>query len=86
MGKVVHFEIPTDDLERAKAFYARVFDWQLDTIQMPGGGDYTGATTTPVDETMMPTNQAVSTAPWWTARAATPPQWSPSMSTTSMWP
>ena len=55
MGKVVHFEIPTDDLERAKAFYATVFDWQLDTMPMPGGGDYTGATTTPVDETMMPT-------------------------------
>ena len=55
MGKVVHFEIPTDDLDRAKAFYAEVFGWKLDTMQMPGGGDYTGATTTPVDDTMTPT-------------------------------
>ena len=55
MGKVVHFEIPTDDLDRAKAFYADVFGWELDTMQMPGGGDYTGATTTPVDDTMTPT-------------------------------
>lgn len=55
MGKVVHFEIPTDDLERAKTFYEKVFGWQLNTMQMPGGGDYTGATTTPVDQTMTPT-------------------------------
>jgi predicted enzyme related to lactoylglutathione lyase len=55
VGKVVHFEIPTDNLDRAKAFYAEVFGWKLDTMQMPGGGDYTGATTTPVDETMTPT-------------------------------
>jgi len=54
MGKVVHFEIPTDDLERAKIFYQRVFGWELSTMEMPGGGDYTGATTTPVDETMTP--------------------------------
>ena len=55
MGRVVHFEIPTDDLDRAKAFYEQVFGWKLDTMRMPGGGDYTGATTTPVDETMTPT-------------------------------
>ncbi|HEX8487125.1 MAG TPA: VOC family protein [Propionibacteriaceae bacterium] len=55
MGGVVHFEIPADDLERAKGFYGSVFGWQLETIPMPGG-DYTGVTTTPVDEqTMMPT-------------------------------
>ena len=55
MGKVVHFEIPTDDLDRAKTFYEKVFGWELSTMEMPGGGDYTGATTTPVDETMTPT-------------------------------
>ena len=55
MGKVVHFEIPTDDLDRAKTFYEKVFGWELSTMAMPGGGDYTGATTTPVDETMTPT-------------------------------
>jgi hypothetical protein len=55
MGGVVHFEIPADDLDRAKGFYGSVFGWKLDTIPMPGG-EYTGVTTTPTDEqTMMPT-------------------------------
>lgn len=53
MDKVVHFEIPTDDLERAKGFYGDVFGWDVVTIP---DMDYTTATTTPVDEqTMMPT-------------------------------
>lgn len=56
MRKVVHFEIPADDLDRAKRFYGSVFGWQLDTTPLPGGGEYTGATTTPVDgQTQMPT-------------------------------
>ena len=55
MGKVVHFEIPIDDLERAKGFYGPVFGWQLQTMQM-GEGEYTIAMTTPVDEqTQLPT-------------------------------
>lgn len=55
VGKVVHFEIPTDDLARAKEFYGAIFGWQLQTMQM-GEGDYTIAMTTPVDEkTQMPT-------------------------------
>lgn len=28
-GRVVHFEIPFDDGDRARAFYAGVFGWQL---------------------------------------------------------
>jgi hypothetical protein len=28
-GRVVHFEIPFDDAERAKAFYREVFGWRL---------------------------------------------------------
>ncbi len=56
MAKVVHFEIPADDLDRAKSFYGDVFDWQLDTMDMPGGGQYTGVMTTDVDPaTMTPT-------------------------------
>lgn len=56
MRKVVHFEIPADDLQRAKAFYGEVFGWHISTMDMPGGGEYTGVTTTPVDEqTMAPT-------------------------------
>jgi uncharacterized protein len=55
MRKVVHFEIPVDDLDRAKDFYGSVFEWQLQTMPMPGG-DYTVVMTTPVDEqTQMPT-------------------------------
>ena len=56
MGKVVHFEIPADDLDRAKTFYESVFGWSLATMDMPGGGQYTTVTTTPVDpETQQPT-------------------------------
>ena len=29
MGKVVHFEIPADNLPRAKKFYSTVFGWTL---------------------------------------------------------
>jgi len=54
MRKVVHFEIPVEDLDRAKSFYGSVFDWQLDTMAMENG-DYTGVTTTPVDDSQMPT-------------------------------
>ena len=50
MDSVVHFEIPVDDLERAKGFYATVFDWDLQAFPEM---QYTTATTTPVDETSM---------------------------------
>jgi uncharacterized protein len=49
MRKVVHFEIPAEDVERAKGFYGSVFGWQLQTMQMPGG-EYTIAMTTAVDD------------------------------------
>ena len=53
MDKVVHFEIPTDDLARAKEFYGSIFGWQVQTMEQM---DYTIAMTTPVDEqTQMPT-------------------------------
>ena len=57
MRKVVHFEIPAEDLDRAKNFYSAVFDWQLQPMSMPGGGEYTIVLTTPVDDqTQMPTD------------------------------
>jgi predicted enzyme related to lactoylglutathione lyase len=28
-GRVVHFEVPFDDAERARGFYRDVFDWQI---------------------------------------------------------
>ncbi len=55
MAAVVHFEIPTDDLERARTFYSSVFAWEITTFPMGGGVDYTGATTTPVDRDQNPT-------------------------------
>lgn len=55
MGRVVHFEIPADDLDRARAFYGSVFGGQLQTMPMPEG-EYTIAMTTTVDElTQVPT-------------------------------
>jgi predicted enzyme related to lactoylglutathione lyase len=54
MPKVVHFEIPADDLDRAKGFYGSVFGWQLQSMPMDGG-EYTVVMTTPVNpETQMP--------------------------------
>jgi hypothetical protein len=47
MDKVVHFEIPFDDGERATSFYRDAFGWQLNS--MPNF-QYTLATTTPTDE------------------------------------
>ena len=49
MRKVVHFEIPADDVERAKGFYGSIFGWQLQTMPI-GDGEYTIVMTTPVDE------------------------------------
>lgn len=54
MDKVVHFEIPVDDLARAKKFYS-IFGWGLQDMSMPDGMNYTMVRTTPVDEkTHMP--------------------------------
>jgi predicted enzyme related to lactoylglutathione lyase len=44
MGKVEHFEIPADDVDRAKAFYADVFgwtydEWDADTAMIHPGGE-----------------------------------------------
>jgi len=56
MDKVVHFEIPADDVARASAFYGSIFGWDLQ--DMSGQGmDYTIAMTVPVDEQQMPTER-----------------------------
>lgn len=55
MRKVVHFEIPAEDLDRAKNFYGGVFGWKMETMQVPGG-EYTSVMTTSVDDqTQLPT-------------------------------
>jgi predicted enzyme related to lactoylglutathione lyase len=46
-GRVVHFEIPFDDGDRARRFYAEAFGWRLQS--MPGMG-YTLVTTGPTGE------------------------------------
>ena len=51
MDKVVHFEVPYDEADRAHTFYREAFGWQLQS--MPGMG-YTMVTTTPADESGRP--------------------------------
>ena len=46
-GRVVHFEIPFDDQERAVAFYAGAFGWTLNTMPEMS---YVLATTGPSDQ------------------------------------
>ena len=53
MRKIVHFEIPADDEDRARTFYREAFGWQLQ--EMPEL-QYTIVMTTPVDQqTQLPT-------------------------------
>lgn len=51
-GRVVHFEVPFSDGDRARAFYAEAFGWNV--MVMPELS-YTMASTGPVDEQSMPT-------------------------------
>jgi predicted enzyme related to lactoylglutathione lyase len=51
-GEIVHFEIPTDDPERAQAFYRDAFGWQ---IQSMPEFEYAFLITSPVDDTGRPT-------------------------------
>jgi hypothetical protein len=36
---IQHFEIPADDVERAKAFYKKVFGWKIESYPTPPGED-----------------------------------------------
>lgn len=51
MGKVVHFEIPADNLARAKKFYSTVFGWTLNDFPEM---EYTIAKTVESDQNGMP--------------------------------
>lgn len=46
-GRVVHFEVPYDDAERARAFYSEVFGWAIE--RMPEF-DYDFVQTGPIDD------------------------------------
>lgn len=47
MDKVVHFEIPAEDMARAQKFYHEVFGWKIDSVP---GIEYVMAYTTPSTE------------------------------------
>ena len=57
MDRVVHFEIPVDDLDRAKKFYSDNFGWKL-TQFGPEMGNYVLAHTGPTDDNGMPQDRA----------------------------
>ena len=50
-GRVVHFEVPFDDADRARGFYREVFDWQIQAMPEMG---YNIVTTGPVSDEGMP--------------------------------
>jgi len=45
MGRLVHFEIHVDDMERAKKFYGEVFGWAFEDWSEYAGMPYFGAVT-----------------------------------------
>jgi len=45
MGRIVHFEIHVNDMERAKAFYGEVFGWSFQDWSDYAGMPYFGAVT-----------------------------------------
>ncbi len=51
MDKVVHFEIPYDDAERARKFYSHVFGWKINHVPEM---NYDIVHTVEVDEKQMP--------------------------------
>lgn len=50
-GRVVHFEVPYDDADRARAFYSDVFGWGVQTMPELG---YTIVQTGPAGDDGMP--------------------------------
>ena len=51
MDKVVHFEIPADDPERAQNFYKKIFGWKINAVP---GIPYFIINTVETDEKNMP--------------------------------
>lgn len=45
MSRPIHFEIHADDVDRARAFYAAVFNWTFEDWSEYAGMPYLGATT-----------------------------------------
>jgi predicted enzyme related to lactoylglutathione lyase len=57
MDRVVHFEIPAENLERAKKFYSENFGWKLNQLGSEMG-NYVLVHTGPTDEQGMPQDRA----------------------------
>ncbi len=53
MKKVVHFEIPYDDMHRVSGFYEKIFGWKIEEMPMEGM-EYFMAHTGPTDKKGMP--------------------------------
>ncbi|EMY32177.1 glyoxalase/bleomycin resistance protein/dioxygenase [Arthrobacter crystallopoietes BAB-32] len=51
-GRVVHFEIPADDQNRARDFYQAAFGWDISAVP---DMDYNMVLTSPVNDQGMPT-------------------------------
>jgi len=51
LDKVVHFEIPVDNVERAQKFYKNAFDWMVNPVPEI---NYTTLGTTEVDAMYIP--------------------------------
>ncbi len=51
-GRVVHFEVPYDDADRARAFYSEVFGWEIQHVPEL---EYNLVQTGPTEDTGMPT-------------------------------
>lgn len=49
MDSVVHFEIPADDVERAKKFYRQIFGWEITSVPEM---NYNIVNTTPTENNM----------------------------------
>lgn len=45
MGRVIHFEIHVDDMDRAKKFYGDVFEWTFEDWSDYAGSPYFGVVT-----------------------------------------
>jgi len=50
-NSIVHFEIPADDVARAKTFYEKTFGWTIKAFPMPPGQEYFGVATKQGTET-----------------------------------
>ncbi|MBN9654765.1 VOC family protein [Halobacillus litoralis] len=50
MGRVVHFEVHVDDMERAKKFYGEVFEWKFEDWSEYAGMPYFGVVTGAEDQ------------------------------------